>query len=271
MTDRPGRADTEADDATQPDPATDTPGSPASTTAGGPEAAAPRRLCPYLIGRDGDWRAAMPLRDHRCAAVDPPAALSAEKQRRLCLVPEHRTCSTFLAARRALVPVLDGETKEDVDAARPPTRWPLPRTAPVLLERDRGVWLTDPRTRSLGQAALVALMATAFLALIVARSGDGGAGTGATPGPSPDGSPAASAGPTPTTSPSPSSGGATAAPTSSPTTASPSTEATTYVVKSGDTLSGIAALFGTTVAELVEANDISDPAAIRVGQTLIIP
>ena len=46
---------------------------------------------------------------------------------------------------------------------------------------------------------------------------------------------------------------------------------TTYVVQAGDTLSGIAARFGTTVAELVSLNNISDPNLIYVGQVLKIP
>lgn len=45
----------------------------------------------------------------------------------------------------------------------------------------------------------------------------------------------------------------------------------TYTVVSGDTLSGIAAKFGTTVAKLVELNNISNPNLIRVGQVLILP
>ena len=42
-------------------------------------------------------------------------------------------------------------------------------------------------------------------------------------------------------------------------------------VKSGDTLSAIAARFGTTVADLVSVNNITNPNLIYVGQTLIIP
>lgn len=45
----------------------------------------------------------------------------------------------------------------------------------------------------------------------------------------------------------------------------------TYVVQSGDNLSTIAAMFGTTVEALKEANDISNPEALRAGQELIIP
>lgn len=146
-----------------------TPVRPPTSGAPAPEAAAPRRLCPYLVGRSGDWRGADPSREHRCAAVDPPAALTSEKQRRLCLGSGHRDCSTFLAARRSLVAGLDDDALEP---DRPPAhRWSLPRTAPVLIERGRPSILRDPRARSVGQIALVALMAVAFILLLVARSG----------------------------------------------------------------------------------------------------
>lgn len=44
-----------------------------------------------------------------------------------------------------------------------------------------------------------------------------------------------------------------------------------YVIKPGDSLSGIAAKYGLTVDELAKANDISDPNVIRVDQQLVIP
>lgn len=44
-----------------------------------------------------------------------------------------------------------------------------------------------------------------------------------------------------------------------------------YVVQPNDTLSGLAQDFGTTVEELMAANNLTDPNAIQAGQTLIIP
>jgi len=44
-----------------------------------------------------------------------------------------------------------------------------------------------------------------------------------------------------------------------------------YVIKSGDTLSGIAADFGSTVEEIMTLNNITNPEMIQVGQTIIIP
>ncbi len=45
----------------------------------------------------------------------------------------------------------------------------------------------------------------------------------------------------------------------------------TYTVQAGDTLSGIADQFGTTVDAIVEANDLTDATSIDVGQIIIIP
>ncbi len=45
----------------------------------------------------------------------------------------------------------------------------------------------------------------------------------------------------------------------------------TYVVKAGDTLGGIAAQLGVSVGDLAQANGITDPARIQVGQQLRIP
>lgn len=44
-----------------------------------------------------------------------------------------------------------------------------------------------------------------------------------------------------------------------------------YLVRKGDTLSGIAARFGLTLKELVTANKLKDPNLVMVGQTLVIP
>ena len=49
------------------------------------------------------------------------------------------------------------------------------------------------------------------------------------------------------------------------------TPAGLYVVQGGDTLSGLAEDFGTTVEELLAANGLTDANAIQAGQTLIIP
>jgi LysM repeat protein len=45
----------------------------------------------------------------------------------------------------------------------------------------------------------------------------------------------------------------------------------TYIVQAGDTLAGIAALFNSTMDDIVKENNLDDPNAIFVGQQLIIP
>ena len=49
------------------------------------------------------------------------------------------------------------------------------------------------------------------------------------------------------------------------------TPAGLYVVQPNDTLSGLAEDFGTTVEELMAANNLPAPNAIQAGQTLLIP
>lgn len=51
----------------------------------------------------------------------------------------------------------------------------------------------------------------------------------------------------------------------------PTPSATQYTVKAGDTLSGIAAKYGTTYQVLAQINGIADPNKINVGQVLTIP
>jgi len=48
------------------------------------------------------------------------------------------------------------------------------------------------------------------------------------------------------------------------------TEISTYIVQSGDTLSGIASMFGVSVNTILWANDITKASGIRPGQSLII-
>lgn len=56
-----------------------------------------------------------------------------------------------------------------------------------------------------------------------------------------------------------------------PPPAEPSRKGTKYTVQAGDTLGKIATRFDVSVEELIQANELSDPNRLDVGQTLIIP
>lgn len=237
-------------------------------------------VCPYLLSADGAWRSASAAREHRCTAVAPPSPLAAEKQRRLCLTAGHVSCATFVAATEARV------------AARRPVdlRRPIARTTPLVLDQGR-LAIPRPSIASFpmaGQTALIAVLGVAFGAVLIARLATGGGGEAgviipvgsATPRPSAtEVAVTASRSPAPTAVPS---AAPTAAPTAKPSptlvptgpTAKPSPSAAhpvSYKVKGGDTLSGIAARFGTTVKVLADLNGIKDPSKLHVGQVIKLP
>jgi LysM repeat protein len=248
-------------------------------------------VCPYLLAEDGRWRSASPAREHRCTAVAPPSVLAADKQRRLCLVADHVSCATFQVATG------HGDLIGAADDHRPPrvsgsAGREIVRTAPLVLDHGRfAIVPAISADRRIGQAALLGLMAIAFAAILVARvsSGTGGPGgteaaggvlSGASPtatSAAPEGSAAASAAvpgrtlvPTevqPSAEPI-ASGEPSAEPPAEP---APEAATTTYTVRRGDTLSGIAAEFDTTVEVLSDLNDIDDPSRLRVGQVLDLP
>lgn len=234
-------------------------------------------LCPFLATPEGNWRSASPVREHQCMAVSPPVQLAPEKQRRLCLVEGHVSCATYGAA----LAVRSGPTQPRVSSARP-----IARMTPVVLDRGRIEIRIPPlrADRASGQALLVGVLGLAFVAILLARpGGDNGAsgplGAGASAStrpsittptnaatiPSPD-APAATGTPAETIAPSlrvPS--------PSSSANAQPATSGTTYRVKSGDTLSAIAARFGTTTRVLIRLNGIVDPSKIKIGQVIRLP
>jgi LysM repeat protein len=243
--------------------------------------AAVAAICPYLVASDAESRAAAPSRDHRCGAVEPPARLPLEQQSRLCLTAGHLECPSYVAATSPMA------VHPLVATARP-----MPQTVPTVLDRANplanlsrlgagGVHAPSLTARAT-QGVLAGILVVALALVLVTRFNEGHSGASG-PGPSAF-HPAATAAPGSSAvggvvpSPSPSlapSGGpgasATASISQGPSVApspSPTRKPTSYRVKAGDTLSSIAARFGTTVAKLMELNHITDPKTLHVGQLL---
>ena len=241
-------------------------------------------VCPHIVVPGAAWRATRPLREHRCLAVSPPDAPSVEMQRRLCLTSAHPTCPRFEAALDARRSRWTG-SPESLAAFEVRVARRVPRVAPVALDRPSAI--AGPLSllggsRRLARLALAAAMVGAAALLLAARFAGGDLpGAGAA---SPERSlPVAAASPTQalgpsaagptlpaTATPSPSAG-VSAPPARTPSPTAKPTATRTYRVKSGDTLSGIARRFGTTVAVLKKLNGISDASRLRPGQVLRIP
>lgn len=252
--------------------------------------ASPVEACPYLLAASGGWRASQPSREHRCTAFAPAVPLDTGKQQRLCLGPAHPTCATYvtaMAARRERGVPSDGPV---------PVRWGVARTTPVV---DVGIGLGAAVSRLVAdrrgwQVIPAAVLVLALVAVGLSGFGRNQPATGLLPSPSPDA--VASASPASTgTAPGTASPGATPSPTITPPTPAPEptpappptpspattvkpppttspvpSARTTYTVKPGDTLYGIARTFGTTVAAIKDLNGLTSN-NIRSGLILRIP
>jgi LysM repeat protein len=235
------------------------------------------RGCPFLLAEGGGWRLDAPSRDHRCTAVSPAAALSPEKQARLCLTPAYPSCATYLASIEARGARLGTPVQAQA------TRWGLARTTAVIEDaggvRSRVVGALTDRGRWPAVPAVLLLTGLIVLGL----SGLRGTPASAVASPSPS-RPAVVASPTPRPtarpteapgSPEPSAP-ATSAPTTAPSaaptvTAKPVSSFRTYTVRSGDTLSAIASRFGTTSRAIAELNGITTSTILHAGDVLKIP
>ena len=234
------------------------------------------------MSEDGGWRLDMPSRDHRCAAFSPPAPLAPEKQARLCLTSSHLTCATYLASLAAR------ETRLGSAPTDRATRWGLARTTTVIVDpggiRTRVLGVALDRRRWPAIPAVLLVVTLFILAVTGLRGVLPATGVGATPSALPatqvavvvtQAPPVLTLPPTgsvePTTAASP-----TVAPTTAPSptprpTATPKPTFRTYVVKSGDTLIGIASRFHVSWQALAALNHIADPSKLHVGQVLLIP
>ena len=231
---------------------------PATPSATPEPAAAALAACPHLASVDGAWHGAAPSRAHRCRLLA-SGRPTLDRQLAHCLTAAHAACPTWL------------ETHGNEGPRKRPG--PFVPMAPVVLEGAGLSLPSDAAARRLAGPVTVVVVGVALGALVLSRGplapGSSGAGDdGASPTPVGTIAPA-------TATPS---GAPTAAPTAMPSerpTPTPQPSATprprTYKVQSGDTLSGIAARFGTTVAKLAALNNLTNPSLIRVGQVLKIP
>ena len=214
--------------------------------------------CPFLVSTGGPWRNAVPSRDHRCARDATGVRLELEHQRRYCLGSGGPGCSRFVEARPG----------------------PFAPMLPVVLARGPiSVTIEGQGVRRLAAPASVLVVAVAIGALLLARGpgapgpnsgGNGVAAPSAFASPAPVATESAVASPgSPAQAPSP-----TPVPTAGPSATPPASASPappgggTYTVKAGDTLSAIAARFGTTATALAKLNGITNPSFIRVGQVL---
>jgi len=238
--------------------------------------------CPFLQSEAGGWRLDTPSRDHRCSAFSPAAPLAPEKQARLCLTEGHTACATYLASVAAREARLGSPPRDRA------TRWGLARTTTVIQDPggirarlmsailDRRRWPAIPA--ALLVVALFVLAVSGFRGFLpttgVAASPTLPVVAVATEAPQQTGPPTITEPPLtlPPTGSAPPTTAPPTAPASSPApTKTPKPTFRTYTVKGGDTLSGIASKYHTTVSAISRLNHITDPSKLRVGQVLLIP
>ena len=240
------------------------------------------QVCPYLQGEGGGWRSLQPTRDHRCAAMQPPAEPAVVKQRDLCLQPPTLVCDlpgrarprgrrrSGPAGRRR--PVAGHQAVGARPRARPRQRGVAasrcrPHGRPGAARGAHGAGL--PRARRRPDHAVGRRVAGASLAAAAGASQPIASAAPASPGSvtagcsirvpgSIDAPPPVRPRPVGVGSVDDAESGAVRHP------------ATTYTVKAGDTLSSIAIAHGVTVKQLRKANGL-DGNVIRAGQELVIP
>jgi LysM repeat protein len=199
--------------------------------------------CPFLgLAGDPETRFTFPHAGHRCHADPAPGPVSEPHQASYCLNAGYATCTRYRA-------------------------WELRQAGRAA----------DAAPRSAGRRLAIGIAALGLLAVVGVGMGVlighlGGTGVAADISPQASASPQVSASASPSSSPSPvASASPSAAPTAAP-SPSPSRGATiVHVVRVGESLSRIAARYGTTVAAIVAANGLLDPSVIQPGQELVIP
>jgi hypothetical protein len=232
------------------------------------------RICP-LLALSIDHRTAVDGfdPDHFCHAVEPAEAVDRHRQAEFCLVEGHRQCERYVAFLGTRAAAAGAFPAPAPDAHVSRTRLIL---EPELRRGASGALApfgASPRRWVVAGSVAVVGVAAAATAVAGGFSGFGGTPAGSaspTITLAPSASTAATAEPTvaptaePTEQPSPS-------PTQRPRNSAAATpEVQTYVVKAGDTLSLIAASFGTSVEAIKAANGLGSD-VINIGQVLVIP
>ena len=224
------------------------------------------RICPLLALSD-DHRTVVDGYDpeHVCLALDPPGALERTRQVQLCLTEAHVRCERLVAVRGRPGPAR-GTVGVPPDLAFTSTRLVMEPEAAWRSIAGRG----SGRRRLLVVGGLGAAAALSVAVGSAAGMFDGGTSSqqtgSATPSPSLGGSTLPSATPGGDLTPSPTPSVVETPPASSSVEPSPRL----YVVQSGDTLSVIAARFGTTVEAIRTVNGLTSD-IINIGQVLTIP
>jgi LysM repeat protein len=239
------------------------------------------RICPFLA-LTADHRTAVDGYDpdHACHARRPPAELDRVRQAEVCLAEAHRQCEFYVAylSEHAAGPAIMPLPAADTHVARTrlvieqePRRLASAAQAPFGASPRR--WLAAGGIAAAGVAVAATAVAGGFNGLIgqpaassaAAQPDASDSGTPSQALPTAEPTPRATAVPTPERTARPT---ASAKPDRTP-VATP--EPQTYVVQVGDTLSNIAARYGTTVAALQAANNLGDSDVINIGQLLVIP
>jgi len=263
-------------------------------------------VCPHLgLADDADSHATYATEAHRCYKLPNPTRIATGHQESYCLGANHPACPVFQGEgvpqqqRPAAAPPPVAAPSGRQERAPLDPAAPLPRGQRRPPQRQgraprQGAAVSGPRPRSGGismPVATVGLFALAIalvaLAFLIQRALSGGGDDDITPAESfqtteaqrmtqtalagggnetqqPGVTTTPGSGETPDATTTPGDGEPTA-------TATPRGDGTTYTVVSGDTCGAIAAEFGTTVPEIIAANDLSEDCAIFVDQVLTIP